>query len=82
MLRVFSNFSLGYLKLKKNESLWKTVNDVSKKKDLNNDVKEELNIILETFKPIEKPEILSVTGKPFLNFLINYLKNFNWIFLK
>lgn len=65
MLRVFSSFPLAYLKLKKNETLWKTVNDISKKKDLNNDVKEEINIILENFKPIEKPEILSVTGKAF-----------------
>lgn len=53
-------------------SLWKTINDVSKRKDLNNDVREEINIILETFKPIEKPEILIAKGKILFLFRLNF----------
>ncbi|RNA10445.1 hypothetical protein BpHYR1_001734 [Brachionus plicatilis] len=58
---VFSNYPSGYIKMKNIESLWKTISDISKKNDLNNDVREEINIILETLKPIEKPEMLNVT---------------------
>lgn len=63
--------------MKNIESLWKTISDISKKNDLNNDVREEINIILETLKPIEKPEMLNVTGKNLLIFWkINFLSFF------
>ncbi|CAF0722557.1 unnamed protein product [Brachionus calyciflorus] len=61
LLRIFSSFPAGCVKMKNAELVWQTLNELLKKKDLYVDVREEINMILDTLKPIEKPELTAVT---------------------
>jgi hypothetical protein len=61
-LRIFSGFPSGAIKMKGMSFIGKTLSDLIKQEDLFVDVREEITIILETLKPLEKPNPVIVEG--------------------
>lgn len=62
-MRVFAAFPNGCLKMKKNNQVWSTLNELIKRDDLYDDVKEEITFVLDTLKPLPKPNPIRVNGK-------------------
>lgn len=50
------------MKMKSVPIIWQTLTELIKNENLYNDVKEEINIILDTLKPLEKPNPVRVEG--------------------
>lgn len=60
---MFCSFPSGCIKMKAIPNLWQRINELYSNIDLSFDVREELGIILDTLKPLEKPEPVRVEGK-------------------
>ncbi len=61
-MRVFSGFPAGCMKMKNNENIWETLNDLNNSTDILSEVKEEINTILDSLKPLNKPVPVKATG--------------------
>ena len=61
-MRIFSGFPAGCLKMKNVDVIWETLNKLNSNKDLFTEVKEEINTILDTLKPLEKPSPVRAVG--------------------
>jgi hypothetical protein len=60
---MFCSFPSGCIKMKAIPTLWQRIYELHSDIDLSFDVREELSIILDTLKPLEKPEPVKVEGK-------------------
>lgn len=61
-MRVFAAYPSGCVKMKKINLVWKTLSELMKRPDLYEDVKEEITFVLETLKPLPKPNSIRATG--------------------
>lgn len=63
LMRIFATYSNGCARMKRVSLVWTTLNDLMKRNDLLDDVKEEVVFILDTLKPLPKPNPVRVTVK-------------------
>lgn len=59
---MFCSFPKGCVKMKAIPNLVETLNSVLNNKQLYDDVKEEINVLLNNLKPLEKPEPVKAKG--------------------
>lgn len=62
-MRIFASYPNGCLSMKRQGLVWDTLNTLMKRNDLYEDVKEEVSFILDTLKPLPKPNQLRATVK-------------------
>jgi hypothetical protein len=70
LLRIFCGFPSGAIKMKGMTFIGKTLSELIKNEDLFVDVREEVTIILETLKPLDKPNPVRVEGMIILILLL------------
>ena len=59
---MFCSFPLGCIKMKAAPLFWQRIFELNNHIDLSFDVREELGIILDTLKPLEKPYSVKAEG--------------------
>ena len=62
LIRVFAGIPLGCVKMKRLKNIHSNLDDLKSSPDTSDDVKDELNVISELIKPLEKPQVPTVEG--------------------
>jgi hypothetical protein len=61
-MRIFASYPNGSLKMKRINLVWDTLNELMKREDLFDDVKDEITFILDVLRPLPKPNAIRTTG--------------------